>query len=142
MARSVLEETGHVAHLWASLADLVRFQAPAAHSAVTQPQGTARHPYEISAKLFDNKEVVGAPRLRLRENEPATVTIDRDGGYSMKVTVRESPRLLPGHVAAHGGLVAAGECNSGKVLLAGDPAQAPWRQSGGRVLIAGLVCAV
>jgi hypothetical protein len=34
--------------------------------------------------------LIGAPIVRLKENQPAIITLEQDGGYSLKVVARES----------------------------------------------------
>lgn len=61
-----------------------------AHSAVSQSTSESERTYELRGQIFDDGKLIGAPIVRLRENQPAIITLEQDGGYSLKVIARES----------------------------------------------------
>lgn len=53
--------------------------------------------YGIEMKLFDGDRLVGNPKVTAEAGSPVILTLDRDGGYSMRLTAR--PAEAAGEVA-------------------------------------------
>lgn len=79
-----------MAHHLAAILMLTSGLPPAAALA-GQPAEAAGAGYRLEVALFDGERAVGRPTLTLREGQPATITVDRDGGYSLRVVARPDP---------------------------------------------------
>lgn len=57
---------------------------PLTAGALQTDQTTLRH-YQLQISLFDGDRLVGQPRIKVADASPATFSVEREGGYSIRL---------------------------------------------------------
>lgn len=54
-------------------------------ASAAQPEQNSPGVYRLEMSLFDDGRLVGQPRITVSEGKPVIVTVEKDGGYSMRL---------------------------------------------------------